>query len=35
MRRITGLMLSGLGIILIAAAILLPTCISGEIVSSR
>ncbi len=32
MRRITGLILAGLGIILIAAAILLPTYVSGQIV---
>ena len=32
MRRVTGLMLSGLGIVLIAAAILLPTYVSGQIV---
>jgi hypothetical protein len=32
MRRVTGLILAGLGIVLIAAAVLLPTYVSGQIV---
>ncbi len=32
MRRVTGLILAGLGIILIAAAVLVPTYVSGQIV---
>jgi hypothetical protein len=32
MRRVTGLILSGLGIVLIAAAVLLPTVVSSQIV---
>src|SRR5260370_40540512 len=32
MRRVLGLILAGLGVILIAAAILLPTYVSGQIV---
>ena len=32
MRRVTGLILTGLGIILIAAAVLVPTYVSGQIV---
>ncbi|HJY73550.1 MAG TPA: porin PorA family protein, partial [Streptosporangiaceae bacterium] len=32
MRRVTGLILAVLGIILVAAAILLPTYVSGQIV---
>jgi hypothetical protein len=32
MRRVTGLVLAGLGIILVAAAVILPTYVSGQIV---
>jgi len=32
MRRVVGLVLAGLGVILIAAAVLLPTVVSGQVV---
>jgi len=32
MRRVTGLILAGLGIVLIAAAVLLPTYVSSQVV---